>query len=643
VVDRVRVNRRQDRVSADARRAGATSSSSSSSSPSLLSSAWLPVIERLEDRRLFAIDTVQTLPFALDFSSDRGGLLDKDGSGTGFTRVQENKLGTGYTPSLIDLDTTAGLLRLTTTGTSSAGSNSRADNTLVNALETQFNATTTNWSVTTRLKGPLGFIDQPSEQGGLMFGPDQDNWVKLVAVAQPPATAGGANRMVLQFVDEQTSGGVYTSALTGSNVDGTYTSIDSFASITTLDLRMVGDAATGRITAYYSVNGGAFVQVTKTLTLTGAKKTEFFTAAARAGIIALHKNDIGPTTVAFDSFDIQAGTTPTAEQPSVTASRPANGATGVRRDAFVAADVRLPTAGAGVDASTLNGTTVRLFRTSDGATVLATLNTSGGGDAIVLTPDDLLAANTNYTFEVTAGLKDTAGNAFVPYRASFTTGTAGGEVDQTMQFEHVALSNATGRMYSAVEMGPDGKLYAASIDGLIQRFTINADGTLSAPFNITSLQAIEGGNTFLTGLAFDPASTAASPILWVTHSQYAFEDATDWTGKVSRLSGTNLSTAQNKVVGLPRSIRDHVTNQLVFGPDGKLYFAQGSMSAMGAPDNAWGLRAEHLLSAAILKLDPAKLPSSGALDVRTEDGGTYNPSATGAALTIYATRVHTRS
>src|SRR5207249_1961390 len=118
--------------------------------------------------------------------------------------------------------------------------------------------------------------------------------------------------------------------------------------------------------------------------------------------------------------------------------------------------------------------------------------------------------------------------------------------------------------------------------------------------------------------------------LWVTHSQYVNLDTTaanDWTGKVSRLSGANYATAQNMVVGLPRSVRDHMTNQLVFGPDGALYFAQGSNSSMGAPDNAWGLRPEHLLNAAILRLDVSKLPASLPLNVQTDSGGTYNPFA----------------
>src|SRR5881396_1442550 len=92
--------------------------------------------EALECRRLLAGYPllVQVLPFSLDFSSDQGRLLDKDGQGTGFNWVQSNGAGSEYRPKLIDLDTSAGLLKITSAGSSSAGSNYGADNSLVNGL-----------------------------------------------------------------------------------------------------------------------------------------------------------------------------------------------------------------------------------------------------------------------------------------------------------------------------------------------------------------------------------------------------------------------------------------------------------------------------------------------------------------------------
>ena len=324
--------------------------------------------------------------------------------------------------------------------------------------------------------------------------------------------------------------------------------------------------------------------------------------------------------------------------PSVTASRPTNGDVGVTRDAFISADVNLPTPGASIDSTTLTSTNVKLYRASDKLPISTVLSLSGSGDAIIATPSSLLDPNTAYIFQVTAGLKDTAGATFNPYTFSFTTGSTGGATDPTYAFEKVSLPTAVGQSYTAVTVGPDHKLYAATALGLIQRFTINSDGTLGAAQNITSITDHEGVDRLITGIAFDPSATAGNLILWVTHSDVATINAADFSGKITKLTGANLQTVQDAVINLPRSIRNSSTNQLAFGPDGALYFAQASMTDMGSPDNATGLRSEHLLSGAILRLDTS-LVGSNTVDVKTDSGGTYNPFASGAPLTIYATGV----
>jgi len=91
------------------------------------------------------------------------------------------------------------------------------------------------------------------------------------------------------------------------------------------------------------------------------------------------------------------------------------------------------------------------------------------------------------------------------------------------------------------------------------------------------------------------------------------------------------------VINLPRSVRDHMTNQPCFGPDGALYFPQGSNSASGAPDKDWGFRPERGLSGSILRLDTRRVTPGNPIDARTPDGGgKYDPKAPGAPLTIYA-------
>jgi glucose/arabinose dehydrogenase/cytochrome c5 len=209
--------------------------------------------------------------------------------------------------------------------------------------------------------------------------------------------------------------------------------------------------------------------------------------------------------------------------------------------------------------------------------------------------------------------------------------------DPMVQFERIALPTASGATFTCVRIGPDGKLYASSIDGRLFRFNVNGDGTLATPEIFLSLQKANHGPRLLTGFSFDPASTADNLILWASSGHFAFADVPDWTGKITRISGADLSVVQDAVVGLPRSIRDHLTNQPKFGPDGALYIPQGSNSAYGAPDSGWGNRPERLLSGTILRLDTSRITPGEPLDVKTLDGGgTYDPFATDAPLTIYA-------
>lgn len=562
--------------------------------------------------------------------------VDKDGLGMGFTFVQANKDGTEYQPSLIDLDPQAGVIRITTTGTSLSGSNWNADNTLVNALGTQFNATAGPFAITTRVKGPLSHLDIASEQGGIWFGPNQDNYIKLTPIVAGNATDGTLVRQ-LQFVDEQTINGVIQHT-TVANFN-----IGNFATIWDLELRMIADPATGTVTAAYAINNKPFVSVGTVITVDPSNRSAFFSTTARAGIYATHKNDVGPVTIGFGMFSIVPTTAPTTPvSPRVTAVRPGAGETNVSRDAFVATDLLLPNTGHGVDTATLNDSTVRLVRTGDGAVVPAHLNTSAVGDVLVLQPMGLLDANTHYTFQVTSGLTDTGGIPFVPFTSTFTTGTAGGTVDSTVAFEKVALPTAAGQSFTTLAMGPDGRLYAGTYDGKIMRWSINANGTLGQPSTFSAVQSGNGGAMrTITGIAFAPGSTAGSATLYVSHGAFSLnnEIAPEWSGKVSRVTVTSsgVSGYQDVVVNLPRSIRDHLTNQIAFGPDGALYVSQGSNSAYGQADAPWGLRPERLLSAAILRIDLTRI--AGALNVKTEEGGTYNPFASNAAVTLYATGV----
>jgi hypothetical protein len=326
-------------------------------------------------------------------------------------------------------------------------------------------------------------------------------------------------------------------------------------------------------------------------------------------------------------------------QPSVRTTNPTDSQTNVQTNISITADVNLPNSG--IDPSTVTSATVKLIDTSTNTEVNANSNTTGGGDAIVLTPTALLKANTKYIFQITEGLKDTTGTSFLPYSISFKTG-ASAPPPGSIAFDLVQLTNVPAKPYSTVVIGPDNKLYTSTLVGEILRFPINADGTVGTPQTITSLQTANGGNRTIIGMAFDPASTASNLILWVTNNFYwnGTGQAPDWSGKITRMSGSNLEIVQDYVTGLPRSIRDHMTNSIALkaSEPNVLYVLQGSNSAMGAPDNAWGNRSERLLTAAVLRVDLSKI-TSPPLNVKTEDGGTYNPFASGAAVTIFASGI----
>ena len=291
-------------------------------------------------------------------------------------------------------------------------------------------------------------------------------------------------------------------------------------------------------------------------------------------------------------------------------------------DAPVTAEVILPNCG-GIDRNTLTSSTVRLFRVSDNSQVSATVNSSGGGDVIVLQPTALLAANTQYRFEVTSGLRDLSGAAFVAYTATFTTGTSGGGPGGgsfTGSFEKVVTSApalAGGIGYTGVVIGPDGKLYAGTNAGEIKRFAINADGTLGPEQSITTIQTANGGFRLLIGMAFDPASTADNLVLWVAHSQFAFNNATEWTGKITRLSGANLEVAQDFLVGLPRSSKDHLTNSSPWARTARCTSTRAATARWARRTTPGRCARSGSSTAPSCASTPRMLPASLPLDVKT--------------------------
>lgn len=486
---------------------------------------------------------------------------------------------------------------------------------------------------------PAGYLRDSGESYGPRTAADQGSGLSYGWVAPGTSTPRDLTTMgrdrdknladqrldTLVHMQMSSAPGSWEIALPSGSYDVTVAAGDSDAS-GSADRHSINVEGSTAINQFSPSGGnGTFTRhatVTKTVTVSDGKLTIDAT---------------GGTNTKINYVDIATAST----RPSVTGVTPANGATNVLRNRGIAANVSVTNGG--ISGNTVNANTVRLMNMNTGVIVPAGVNTSGGGDVITLTPSSVLDPNTPYRFDVTDGVKDAVGASFLPFSSTFTTGTGGGpsgggSIAFTVK-KNVA-SNLTNDLFSSLLLGPDGKMYVASLLGTITRYTINqSDGTLTNPQIITTVRDSEGGNRAIIGMAFDPAANAGNLVLWISHNgEYVQTNAPDWTGKISRLSGPDLAAKQDYVVNLPHSFKDHMVNSLAFGPDGKLYVTVGSNSAMGAPDGAWGQRPERLLGGAVLQINTGGI-ANPPLDVKTEEGGSYNPFAANAPVKLYATGV----
>ena len=193
---------------------------------------------------------------------------------------------------------------------------------------------------------------------------------------------------------------------------------------------------------------------------------------------------------------------------------------------------------------------------------------------------------------------------------------------------------------TALAFGPDGRLYVADNAGRIQALTINA-----ATQTVTAIEEISTNTDLLEvyGIAFDPDDASSPPPVYVTNTVSGFGDAGQappgaYSGKVTKISGAGYNTITDVITGLPVGNSGHQANGLVFGPDGRLYVAQGSMTNAGVVNPQAGLfqREEVPTSAAILVADPAAPGFDG--DITYNPANTYSTSVvkTGGDVDIFA-------
>lgn len=151
---------------------------------------------------------------------------------------------------------------------------------------------------------------------------------------------------------------------------------------------------------------------------------------------------------------------------------------------------------------------------------------------------------------------------------------------------------------TSMTFGPDKKLYVATQFGEIWILTLDANYTVIN--TVKSFKIQESSSKNILGIAFNPLDDPQNPKLYVSHSQLFHGGNGKYSGKVSVLSGTNLSIRTEIISGLSVSDHDHGINSLAFDASGNLLIQAGGNTNAGIIDPALGNLPEAPLSAATL-------------------------------------------
>ncbi|MDQ1380229.1 MAG: hypothetical protein QOJ71_948, partial [Actinomycetota bacterium] len=228
-----------------------------------------------------------------------------------------------------------------------------------------------------------------------------------------------------------------------------------------------------------------------------------------------------------------------------------------------------------------------------------------------------LTNSTTYTFRIAATNARGTGPTSVPTNAV---------TPEAISFGASILQGSTSTSPTVARFGPDGRLYVAQFNGLINAYSITRASANA--YSVTGTETIDAIQQIpnhdddgtlkpsvttrqITGLLV--AGSASSPKLYVSSSDPRIGGGTAGTqtnldtnsGVISRLDHDATGWHRHDVVrGLPRSEENHATNALVLDQTtNTLFVAQGGNTNMGAPSHNFNFLPEYAYAGAVLKVD----------------------------------------
>lgn len=214
----------------------------------------------------------------------------------------------------------------------------------------------------------------------------------------------------------------------------------------------------------------------------------------------------------------------------------------------------------------------------------------------------------------------------------------------SQNFDIDTLQNATVTSGTALEWGPDGRLYVLELFGDIKIFTINrtdGQGDGNGDFFATNTEALtfvrtipnhDDDGTANAGVITREATgitvggTPSNPVIYVASSDVrkggpsGDKNLDTNSGVITRLSFTGSGWEVVDIVrGLPRSEENHATNGLdlvTIGSKEYLIVASGGFTNGGSPSTKFAWITEYALASAVLAID---LDQINALPVQTDN------------------------